>query len=463
MSEVQSLESIINSAKAEPAVHVQPEQQSPQEEQINTPEEVINTTEKIDASDSISTNMPTDGMDNLSALVKDITSKADEAKENYEAVKAEENAMTSEDMNEILASKGNFNDDIIEIEEPEETVVEEVKEEKQEDKPVEDLSSIKIIKSKRNGFAKDRFKDILKQRKKDGLTFQTVLVNSGYSSNVSGFSSPEINNINTRLRNSDLFTGNDYLYHKIYEHMVDTSVGHMTYEEFLRCTSLLELNTLFYGLFNGTYPDVNEYPAECDNPDCKGDLEGKKTFKFKYDSKRIMYVEGDKEAVSDMVLKVLKAGSPKELLEKSNVNTLVRCKLSSGTIIDFRHPSLYNQLHDTLEQLTEEMVRNLIKDDETVINLMPFVENIYVYDKENNGYLELEDFADRYLELFYLNDKDLEKCSQEISKIMDSYKIKFGLRNVTCPYCGKKIEDTEISNVSQLIFLMHQMKLNGEK
>ena len=459
MREVQSLESIINTAKGETATQaVQPEAQGVVEptQQPQPVEEVKNVAE------GVATNMPVDGMGDLASLVAEKQAQAEQAQEEYEKVVAEENAMSSEDVTNILQSKSQFKDDIVEIDEPEEPVIEEVKEEKVEE-PKEDLTSIKIIKGKKTGFAKERFKDILKQRKKDGPAFQTVLVNSGYSSNVSGFSSPEINNINTRLRNSDLFTGNDYLYHKIYEHMLDTSVGHMTYEEFLRCTSLLEINTLFYGLFNATYPDVNEYPAECENPDCKGDLEGRKGFKFKYDSKRIMYVEGDKEYVSNMVLKVLKAGSPKELLEKSNVNTLSRVKLSSGTIVDFRHPSLYNQLHDTLEQLSEEMVRNLIKDDETVINLMPFIENVYVYDTENGGYLELEDFTDRYMELFYLNDEDLEKCSEEISKIMDSYKIKFGLRNVTCPYCGKKIKDTEIDNVSQLIFLMHQMKLSGEK
>ncbi|MEI2419601.1 hypothetical protein V6O07_04960, partial [Arthrospira platensis SPKY2] len=240
---------------------------------------------------------------------------------------------------------------------------------------------------------------------------------------------------------------------KIHSHLVETGVGAMDFNTFLKNTSLIEMNSIMYALFDSTYPSVNEYPGSCTYDDCKHQ------FTFKYKNKSLLYIDPENnEKVSQQILDIINSKDPVATLKNSNVNFTLRKKLSTGTVIDFRHPSLYNHLTDTLEEMAK---KDLLDTDEGMITLMPFIDKILVYDDEMQSYIELEDFEERLHELQFMDDEDLETCVKIVKSIQDEYKIKFGFKGLQCPKCKRDLPDTEISDMAQILFLVHKMKTKG--
>lgn len=336
--------------------------------------------------------------------------------------------------------KGNFKDEIIVEEDPEEKK-EEAKGE------VIDLTSIKIKKPKKGGATYAR---IRKSRESQNPTQQVVLPNTALIYDLGGYSSPDLRNIATTIRTMDAYRAAEYRFRQIFNKIQETSIGKLNWEEFLRCTSLLEVNILYYGLFCSTYPDTNKYPGKCTNPECR------QQFEFDYPNSSLMYLNAERrEEARAAVLNVLKnVNNAKELLENSEVNTVTRVLLEqSRTIVDLRHPSLWNELHDVLENVTQEMMVN----DSVTINIMPFIENVYVLDPVDGNYVELESFDDKFIELSSLKEADDIKLSEKIGEIIEKYNIKFGFRGVQCPHCKAKMDDVDIDNVEDLLFTTHQL------
>lgn len=339
-------------------------------------------------------------------------------------------------------SKSKFNDEIVEVEEPEE-------EEKKDAAPPIDLTSIRIKKTKTGG--KTAYARIRKSRNE--ATTQIVMPNTGMTSALAGFSSPELRNIATTLSSMDAYRAAEFRFNQIFSKIKDTSIGPISYEEFLRCTSLLEINILYYGVFCSTYQNSNKYPMRCTNKGCGSQ------FEYDYPNSRLMYIDDKHEITAQSILSVVKGiNNAKDLLENSEVNTIERIYLDdSQTIVDLRHPSLWNELNDVLQNVTQQMMT----EDEVTVNILPFVEAVYVLDPVDGTYVPLEDFDDKFTELSSLNEHDDVKLSKQIEKIIDKYHIKFGFRDVVCPHCNKKIEDMEIPSMETLLFTIHQLRTSN--
>lgn len=471
MSSQQNLEDVIRQASLDAnanqqAVAIPSDEKIPEGQEIqprklaegemleNVEPKEITTISDTDKARDIHSQTPKSALENLNALVGEKEKELEEVKERVEEQKEQEEinsrVIDEEEIKNI--KRAVYQDTVVEIEsEDEPEKVEEKKEETKEEVD-EELLNLKIVKFKKSKDAKEKYKKF-KEKRKAVLTqkaYQGVFPNSGYSAKFLAFASPELLNMQINMDNTDVISANEILYSKIYEKMVDTSVGKMTYDEFLKCTSLLELNSIFYCLFCGTYPDVNEFPAEC--------VHCGKPFTFKYNNSALLLVDDDnKEDIIHNTVSVIKAEDPEELLAKSNVNTIMRKRMSSGTVIDFRHPSLYNQLVDTLQKANAEV----LGDDSTVINLMPFVENVYV--ETEDGYLELDSFEDKFEEMNYLSDDDLKDCIELISKIGSDKKVEFGFKGLKCPHCKQDQPTQIIEDMKRVLFTKHQMNMNAKK
>lgn len=426
----------------------------PKEEPIvEQPVNVVEEKTMQDAADATSdfhAQVPNDPLSNLAALSASLDEELDAAQEMAEK---EQQRQELAKVTEETENRNQFNDKIVEVDE--------IPEDKAEDKKDEDedllitsdeLKNLKVCKFKKKDEYKKRYERLLQRRKKEHNlnATQTVLINSGYSAKFSGFMAPELVKVQSYISSVDAFSATKFLYEKIFNHLVETGIGEMTFDTFLKNTSLIEMNSIMYALFDSTYPSVNEYPGSCTFDDCKHQ------FTFKYQNKQLLYIDPENnEEVSQQILGILNSTNPLETLKNSNINFTLRKKLSTGTIIDFRHPSLYNHLTDTLEEMAKN---DLLDTDEEMITLMPFIDKILVYDEEIQSYIELEDFEERLMELQYMNDDDLETCVKIVRSIEQEYKIKFGFKNLTCPRCKRKLPDTEIADMSQLLFLVHKMK-----
>lgn len=361
--------------------------------------------------------------------------KQQELEARKQEVSLEEALVDEKDISEV--KKSNFNDVIIEEEEP--------TEEEKKDAPVIDLTSIKIKKPKKSSASYARIR-----KSRLASTQQVVLPNTALVVEMAGFSSPDLRNIATTIRTMDAYRAAEFRFKQIFNKIADTSIGKLTWDEFLRCTSLLEVNILYYGLFCSTYPDSNKYPGKCTNPECR------QQFEFDYPNSALMFLKEDRrEQARQAVLDVLKGvHNAKDLLENSEVNTINRVLLKeSGTIVDLRHPSLYNELYDVLQNVTQDMMVS----DSVTVDIMPFVEAVYVLDPVDGNYIQLESFDDKFMELSSLKESDDIVLSKNIGKIIEKYNIKFGFRDVSCPHCKAKMEDVEIDSIENLLFTTHQL------
>lgn len=371
--------------------------------------------------------------------------EVEEKLEEKEYEKINENAVQ-----DLLGNKTEFKDDII-IEDNSEEESEDIK----SNLPEIDLTSIKIKRAKDPTKA---YQKIKKKREKMEVVTQVVFPNSGYLAQYKGFSSTELRKLPSILSNLDKFRALQYKLKVIHDKMVTTNVGRMSFENWLKTTSVLEINNIYYALFCSTYPDVNSYPHICEDPKCKA------KFTFDYHNKNLLMLDGEEENIDetrDTIVHIINdIERAMELYSESNVNTLDRVRLpESGIIVEVRHPSLWNELKDTLQPA----IVGEIDDDEAIATLT-YIENIYVPEDPSDpetDFLMLEDINDKYDAITNLKEKDDLALAKTLNKIVSKYNIVYGMHDVVCPFCKKVQKKIIIDNLESFLFTVHQIKLNA--
>ena len=162
-----------------PSVEETPEQQ-PEEEKIS------GLSLKDIANDNVT---PGHIMKNLASFTEEFNQEVEEKireVEKQKELEAEHERLEKIRQEKLEQTK--FEDEIIE---------EKVVEEAEENKVVEDLTSIKIVKPKSST---DAFNKILARRKQRAITTSVPLANSGYIAHMNGLSSPEIRDLSIALR-----------------------------------------------------------------------------------------------------------------------------------------------------------------------------------------------------------------------------------------------------------------------
>lgn len=388
---------------------------------------------------------PAETMGNLSKFTEEYSKEVEAEKAKIDKLRAQEEADAAlKKLQEEKKNASKFNDEIIEDDQEKEIT----------DRPKIDVTAIKIKKVDDSAKA---FNEILEKRKKKLRTTSVPLSNSGYIAHMMGLSSPEIRDISMSLRTRDQFAYWDYLYQTIYEKIQSTSMGNMSYETFLKSTALSELDILLYGMFCSTYPDKNDFPITCPNPACNS------KFEFSYYNSQYLDIDPEDKSAATEAMRNLVAGQtnvdPTEFFRNSNTNSVFRVPLeSSGMIVEVRHPTLWNQLHDVIKQLVDNQVE---KASDVTLNRMPYVQKILVPVDEDNldaGYYEFEDLMKKVSLLTNLDEEDDLALEEGISdNILDKYKINFKVKGIACPTCCKPIPD-EAVDFRDLLFTIHQIR-----
>lgn len=313
--------------------------------------------------------------------------------------------------------------------------------------PVE-LNSIRIVKSKDNLYEMNK-----KKRMNARPSYQVVLPQSRYSASLTGLSTLEVNSI--VAGKSDAYTNTNNTYSLIHEKMVDTSIGKVSYADFLRMTSSLEEDILLFGLYCATYPTITEIPLNCDH--CE------KQFTFKTLNEDILLMEPeDRDEIIRGIQAIVNLNytNAKQVLENSEVNTCERIVLpDSGIIVDVRVPSLYNKLEDVMKKIDEKLAEKRME----CIEMSVYVENIYVPDVEYDGFIHVEKYEDILDEIFLLSPRDFNAFTQAVENKVSKLKLKFGLSNVECTNCGHKFEEPIELDIRQILFLRHRHSMTNSK
>lgn len=410
---------------------------------------------------------PAQNMSNLKKFAEKLDIEAEVAKEQYGKKKEEEE--TKKEIEEMMNEKTEFDDEVIDDEEEsveeKETkkIVDNDSAEKTADETDEKkkiiLKDVKIRKIKDKSKKDNFFNELIVRRRKRQKTTRVPLICSGYIADMSPLSSPEIRDLSNALRTKDAYGYWEFLYKIIHEKIASTSIGSMDFETFLKSTSLNELEILLYGIFCSSYPDKNSFPAKCPNSKCG--LE----FNFEYANDDYMVFddmdENGNSKIKDRMRELVAAQAidAKKFFKESLTNTLYRVPLpDSGYIVELRHPTLYNQLHDVIKQMVEQQLEDA---SDVTLNRLPFVEKVLIpYDEEDPeaGYIEYEEMDKKITLLSALTEDDDVELEEAISdNILSTSHISFRMHDVTCRVCGAKLMDEDV-DFRSLLFMIHRIR-----
>lgn len=408
---------------------------------------------------------PAQNMSNLKKFAEELDLEAEKLKEKYG--KQKEEAKTKKEIEEMMNEKTDFDDEIIDDDEEEQVEEKETKkvvdsepaEKTTDEKKKIVLKDVKIRKIKDKSKRDNFFNELIIKRRKRQKTTRVPLICSGYIADMSPLSSPEIRDLSNALRTKDAYGYWEFLYKIIHEKIASTSIGAMDFETFLKSTSLNELEILLYGIFCSSYPDKNSFPAKCPNSKCG--LE----FNFEYANDDYMVFddmdEDGNSKIKDKMRELVAAQAidAKKFFKESLTNTLYRVPLSdSGYIVELRHPTLYNQLHDVIKQMVEQQLEDA---SEVTLNRLPFIEKVLVpYDEENPeyGYIEYDEMDKKIALLSALTEDDDVELEEAISdKILSTSHISFRMHDVTCRVCGAKLMDEDV-DFRSLLFMIHRIR-----
>jgi hypothetical protein len=308
-----------------------------------------------------------------------------------------------------------------------------------------DISSITVK------VPKDK-KDYLLLRKKRieaQATYQVALPKSGYYAEMTKLSSIEIQNLALSSQTNSKYVYRQKLLRLVYDKIKNTSLGKISFTDFLHITAESELNILLYGIYCMTYKDVNEYNITCEN--CS------KNYNLSVHNKNLLVLEVNQDADTILSIQniITEAKTAEELKKQSFVSNLSRLQLSNECIYEIKEPSLY----DSLDRLYKNIDEEKYKDDIT-LGFVKFIDAVLIFDESDDSYIRCDDFDTIYSEFKSLIDEDYYMVSECIKGISQDNRVRFGLKNIVCPHCDHKTEDQIIDDMELLVFLQHQSQMD---
>lgn len=288
--------------------------------------------------------------------------------------------------------------------------------------------------------------------------FDTVvpLIGSGYTAKLSGCSIYELMAIISTLDEANPIENFNRKTTLIYEKIRETSIGKMTYEEFLSNTYHGDLPMLTYGLACATFPEEDSVDLTCNNEKCG------KQIPHKYNMRSLLRVEklNDvvKKKISSTVDNSYTVESSKAYASNAPVNKVDRVELpSSKFIVDFEFKSLADFKKIIVDQYNNnETVPRELTD---IYGVALFVQSIYIPDLEDGGYYEYNEPLEIARALFSVDRIDLGIVYKQINKMGQTTNIEFGFMNVDCPHC-KTHYNTLRADIDQVLFTRCQLEMN---
>lgn len=274
-------------------------------------------------------------------------------------------------------------------------------------------------------------------------SYQVQLSQSCYQGFIESLKLPEISS----LKNSTLDPYNYRLklYQLVYNKLQTTSLGKIDFDTFLSITSLLDLNTLYYGIYMQTFPGSSSFNFTCGH--CKGTFESNVPNDSLISSK-------DENIYERMNEISMKSRTAEEVKEGSLVFNTTRVLLNeSKTIIDIKTPSLNDQLvglrsvpANKIEETTDMIYDCIFIKSINLLNIPATIES-----GRAQYYSERNDFKVKYNILTKLSINDATQLSDAITERIDKYQIDYKIKSFECPKCHKEMGEVAI-NMEDLLF-----------
>lgn len=273
-------------------------------------------------------------------------------------------------------------------------------------------------------------------------TYESVLNQSGFIAHMTSLTLSDIANVIGSVQDDYESTRNKYemIYHKIH----NTSIGKITFEEYLDLVSMNDIETLQAGIFFATYPEPTAFDFTCQSCD-------KEITEFPVPNSNMTIINKTESIEKRQDIIHNSVHNRSTLNKYSTLNKVKQVVLpKTKTIIEIRTPSLRDHLN-----ITFRMQRN--PDAVQAVQLMLFTKSISIIDRKyyhETGkvrYLKMTKLNDLYNSLKKLNIDDLKILTDLITEYSMRYTVDYGINGVECPHCHYLNKNIEV-DIESLLF-----------
>ena len=316
-------------------------------------------------------------------------------------------------------------------------VVAEVQEEKPKKKKLKkiDLSKISVVDS--NAIEKEN--DIRHALYGGKSAFQIVAAQSGYMAKVSPLVNKDV--INLLYSNLSRYEYRKSVYKVIYDKIIAISSCNMTFEGWLKATSVEDIETFYYGVYCATFPNQGTFSFMC--PNCGNE----ETLKIEHNN---LVKTANKTKMKNLIREVSTNAITQEAMQKySLVGKTEAFQLSdSRIIVELRTPSLWDSL-----EILRVVPESVIDRDTTSVTNMLYVKRFLIPSKNADGYTEQLDHQEVLRIIDNLTLDDANDLQEAISERVDDNRISYSIKNIKCPRCANEIKETPIS-IEDILFTL---------
>lgn len=284
-------------------------------------------------------------------------------------------------------------------------------------------------------------------KKVTGEYVEVPLPNSGYIATMAGAGSLAMATI-VADQNNGADVRKQYQF--CFDNLVTTSIGQMSYNDFILKTSPTDLPALIGGIYRASMPEENEIMLTCGNPKCRKD------YKIKYRTTEITDVDAfddeTKVQINDIIESSDVIGDAKEAQANSPVMTAKTYMLDDDTYITIKIPD---------GQMTIERSTVIEQVGEAYGDIVAFLFNFVKELKRKlipagfttPQWFSITDPAIIAEELYNMDDTSVSLLMDGVGslKVYDEFKYAFK-GPIICPHCGRK-EDKIPCDINDLVFL----------
>lgn len=295
----------------------------------------------------------------------------------------------------------------------------------------------------------------LLERKAIPYTTQMIAPSSGYTATIKACSTYELLSlILAEQAEEDPVISQEKKWSVIYNKIVDTSIGKMSFDMFMHNTSHLDYKMFIYSILTATYgAQKKNIPFDCEA--CGT------SFEAPLDTKAILRTEKMGDRMLQLIAKAVDNSHVKEDAENyhRNLAPVTQTKLIklpfSQYIIELQVQSVYDNIHKSLEIIKDLADKDKIK--AQLALLASTIAKILIDDEETGDRYEITDNEDIIEVLYSLQDDDMAIVTQQAGDMIDGLDdIQFGIKNLVCPKCGKVTPFVPLDIESLLFFLSQE-------
>jgi len=309
-----------------------------------------------------------------------------------------------------------------------------------------DIKKFKTKKSKTN------VANILKRQPSVNTT-PIVLPASGYTASVKGLSTYEIISLMQSTENP--LIDSETKWSVLHSKLVNTSIGELNFNDFLRATSSTDYNMIIFGLLCATYPADDKLPVNCVNPKCG------KPFEHDYNVRSLIRAEKMTDRLKEMVVRTVDASHTEETAKQAHADSLVGkvetiTLPSSGYVLDLYVQSAHELIYNSVKAMSENTDDKLRQ----AGVMATVVKTAFIPDPDAPGeYFEIDDAAEITQVVYSLDNKDILVLSKQSELLLEDIAFDFGLMNVKCPHCGDYREEVPF-DIESILFYRYQQEMN---